>query len=119
MTEVAAQDRLEQYERIVATIPEVERKGKTVPYTSVHGNMFSYLAKSGRMALRLPEPARSEFLERYQTTLCQEYGVVQPEYVVVPDALLENTVELESYFAASYSYTCALKSKATTRKTKV
>ena len=116
MSEDTGQDRLGHYERLVATIPEVERKGKTVPYTSVNGNMFSYLAKSGRMALRLPQPARSEFLDRYDSSLCEEYGVVQPEYVVVPDTLLENTAELEPYFAASYAYTSALKPKATARK---
>ena len=43
------------YEKLVATNPKVERKGAMLPYTSVNGNMFSLLTKSGTLALRLPE----------------------------------------------------------------
>ena len=45
---------LELYEKLVATNPDIPRKGATVPYTSINGNMFSYLHASGAMALRLP-----------------------------------------------------------------
>src|ERR1051326_1415069 len=79
------------YDQLVATIPQVERKGATVPYTSWNGHMFSYLAPDGTLALRLPTPARTKFLERYQTTLREAYGVVQKEYVVVPAAVLQQT----------------------------
>src|SRR5258708_40214145 len=84
-------DKLELYEKLVATLPDVSRKGATVPYTSVNGHMFSYLSKTGTLALRLPAEARDEFLEKYKTRLCQQYGVVQKEYVEVPDALLKKT----------------------------
>jgi len=46
-------ERLAAYERVVATLPGVERKGATVPYTSVNGHMFSYLSATGTLALRL------------------------------------------------------------------
>src|SRR6516165_8527097 len=88
-------EKLELYEKLVATNPEVERKGATVPYTSLNGHMFSYLSKDGKMALRLPSEERVAFLKKYKTTLCEAYGVVQPEYVVVPDALLASTRELK------------------------
>src|SRR5580693_8567445 len=91
-------DKLELYERLVATNPAVERKGATVPYTSLNGHMFSYLAKSGKLALRLPEQEREEFLKKYNATLCEAYGVVQKEYVEVPDALLKKTKELKKFF---------------------
>ena len=38
-------DKLELYEKLVATNPKVERKGATVPYTSLNGHMFSYLSQ--------------------------------------------------------------------------
>ena len=51
--------------------------------------------------------------------LASHYGVVQPEYVVVPDALLGKTRELKPYFDASYAYVLAMKPKATSKgKTK-
>jgi hypothetical protein len=111
-------DKLELYEKLVATIPGVERKGATVPYTSVNGHMFSYLSKAGKLELRLPEDARSAFLERYDAKLCEQYGIVQKEYVEVPDALLKKTSELKKYFALSFSYVGSLKPKPTTRPAK-
>jgi hypothetical protein len=111
-------DKLALYEKLVATLPGVQRKGATVPYTSVNGNMSSYLSKTGTLALRLPAEAREEFLAKYKTTLCKQYGVVQKEYVEVPDALLEKTSELEPYFALSFAYASSLKPKPTTLKKK-
>ena len=104
------------YERVVATNPAVERKGDTVPYTSVNGHMFSALHKDNTMALRLPEKERAAFLQKYRTSLASQYGVVQPEWVVVPDALLAKTKELQPYFAASYEYVAGMKPKATAKK---
>jgi hypothetical protein len=109
---------LDAYERLVATNPEVERKGASVPYTSVDGNMFSYLSKSGTLALRLPEGVRDSFLSVYKAKLCDQYGVVQKEYVEVPDRLLHDTLTLREYFEVSYAYVRGLKAKATTRGSK-
>lgn len=104
------------YEKLVATIPGVERKGATMPYTSLNGNMFSYLTKTGTLALRLPAEAREKFIAKYKTKLVEAYGIVQKEYVEVPDALLKKTAELKPYFAASYEYVGSLRAKPTTRK---
>jgi hypothetical protein len=59
-------DKLELYEKLVATNPNVKRKGATVPYTSLNGHMFSYLSKTGTLALRLPTEAREAFLKKYK-----------------------------------------------------
>lgn len=109
-------DKLELYEKLVATNPKVARKGATVPYMSVNGHMFSYLSKEGKLALRLPALEREAFLKKYKAKLCEAYGVVQKEYVEVPDTLLASTRELKKYFDCSYDYVSSLKPKATTRK---
>jgi len=109
-------DKLELYEKLVATIPGVERKGATVPYTSLNGHMFSYLSKEGKLELRLPAGDRETFLKKYKAKLCVAYGKVQPEYVEVPDSLLSSTRELKKYFDCSYAYVASLKPKATTKK---
>ena len=67
-------ERLALYERLVDTLPGVERKGATVPYTSVNGHMFSFLTPTGGLALRLPAADREAFLERYATTLHEAHG---------------------------------------------
>jgi hypothetical protein len=104
------------YQKLVATNPAVECKGDTVPYTSLNGHMFSALHKDGTVALRLPSPGREAFLKKYKTALAAHYGVVQPEYVVVPDKLLARTAELKPYFAASLAYAATLKPKPAMKK---
>ena len=106
---------IEQYDRLIATQPGVERKGATMPYTSVNGHMFSYLAESGRLALRLPSPQREAFIERFKTTLQEAYGFVQKEYVSVPEAVLADTQLLSQFFRASHAYVSGLKPKPTRR----
>jgi hypothetical protein len=114
--DTAWQQKLELYEKLVATKPGVERKGATVPYTSLNGHMFSYLSKEGKLELRLPGDQREAFLKKYKTRLCEAYGVVQVEYVEVPDALLQRTQELGKFFAISYSYVASLKPKPAAKK---
>jgi TfoX/Sxy family transcriptional regulator of competence genes len=111
-------DKLELYEKLVATNPSVQRKGATVPYTSLNGHMFSYLSKQGKLALRLPAAEREAFLKKYKTKLCDAYGTVQTEYVEVPDSLLASTQELKRFFDCSYAYVGSLKPKPTAKKKK-
>ena len=56
-------DKLELYEKLIETHPEIERKGVTNPYTSHNGHMFSHLSKEGTLGLRLPKDVREKFLE--------------------------------------------------------
>ena len=116
--DAAYADKLALYDKLVATNPSVKRKGATMPYTSLNGNMFSVLTRTGTLALRLPAAAREAFLEKYKTRLCEQYGAVMVEYVEVPDALLSKTRELKKFFDLSYEYVGSLKPKATTRKKK-
>ena len=109
-------DALRLYDAAIATLPGVERKGDTVPYTSLGGHMFSALHKDDTVALRLPEKERAAFLKKYRTKLASQYGVVQPEYVIVPDALLVKTRELMTHFAVSHAYVAAMKPKAAPKK---
>jgi len=106
------------YEKLVASHPKAERKGATMPYTSLNGHMFSLFTREGYLALRLPSPEREAFLKKYKTNLCEQYGVVMKEYVVVPAALLAKTTELKRFFAMSYDYVGSLKPKPTTTKKK-
>ena len=112
----AVSKHVELYDKLIATNLEVKRKGAANPYTSLNGNMFSLLHAGQRMALRLPEDARAEFLKRYKMKLFEAYGTVMPEYVAVPDTLLANTKELKKYFDISYNYAQTLRPKPTTKK---
>ena len=106
-------DKQALYDKLLATNPNIERKGAANPYTSLNGHMFTYLNPSGTLALRLPEKEREEFLKKYKTTLFEAYGAVMKEYVTVPDSLLKNTRALQKYLELSYSYIKTLKPKST------
>jgi TfoX/Sxy family transcriptional regulator of competence genes len=108
--------RVEFYDELIASIPGLERKGDVNPYTAINGNMFTLLHQSERLAIRLPEDKREEFLKRYNTTLFEAYGCVMKEYVAVPDAMLKNTKELKQYLEFSYEYAKTLKAKPTRKK---
>ena len=108
--------RVEAYDRLVAGVPQVERKGATTPYTAVNGNMFSYLDPSGSMALRLSEADRVAFIEEFGTTLHEAYGIVQKEYVTVPGDVLADTPRLLPWFRASHGDALTLKAKPTKRR---
>lgn len=109
---------LDLYDKLIATNPTIERKGATMPYTSLNGHMFSFIAKDGTFGLRLPEDARESFLKKYKTKLVEAYGVVLKEYVLVPDKLFKNTKELKPYFDMSVKYIASLKPKPTTKSKK-
>jgi hypothetical protein len=110
--------KLAHYDRLVATFPGVERKGDANPYTALNGNMSSYLHPRGQLALRLPPEARAAFLESYGATLFEAYGIVQKEYVTVPDDLLADTSGLAPHFQASLDWVRAMKPKPSKAKGK-
>ena len=104
------------FDQLIATIPEIKRKGAANPYTSLNGNMFTLLQQSSRLAIRLPEDKRQEFLKKYKSQLFEAYGAVMEEYVALPDSLLKNTKELQKYLEFSYEYAKTLRPKPTKRK---
>ena len=105
-------DAVEAYERVIATVQGVARKGAKMPYTSVNGNMSSFL-DSGILALRLSKADRDRFIGEFETGLHVSQGHVMKEYVTVPDYLLADTPRLASWFAASWAYVSSLKPKPT------
>lgn len=113
-----SQAKLDLYRKLIETHPDIELKGKTLPYTSHNGNMFSFLSKEGKVGLRLGKAEREAFIQKYNTRLCEQYGAVMQEYVEVPDALLAKTAELKPYLALSYAYVQSLKPKAPKKKAK-
>jgi hypothetical protein len=100
------------YDKLIATNPDVERKGDTNPYTSHNGHMFTHLAPPGTLAIRLAPDDVEAFLKKYKTKFFETYGVVKKDWVVVPDSLLAKTSELRQYFDRSLRYVKTLKPKA-------
>jgi len=109
-------DKLERYDALIVSHPEMERKGKNNPYTSVNGHMFSFMDKEGFISLRLPKGEREAFLERHNTQLSFQYNTVMKEYVVIPHELLMDEAKMTEYLQMSYDYVSSLKPKPSRKK---
>ena len=107
---------IQLYEALVATHPEIERKGKSSPYTSVNGNMFTVLSADGTLGMRLADADRDDFSCTFGAGPYQAHGTVMKESAAVPAELLARTSELAPYLAKSYNYAKSLKPKPTTRR---
>lgn len=117
-TSAAPAENVALYDKLISTNPKIERKGATMPYTAVNGNMFTLLDPSGTLALRLGEVELEKFLKKHKTKLFEAYGCVMKEYVAVPDALLKNTKEMQKYLELSHAYAKTLTPKASKKQAK-
>ncbi len=102
-------DKVALFNKLIATIPEIERKGDTNPYTSYNGNMFTHLT---------PEGTFEPFIKKYKTKLLEIYGIVKKDFVVVPESLFKKTGELRPYLRMSFDYAKTLKVKPTSKTKK-
>lgn len=109
---------LELYEKLVATIPEVDRKGKANPYTSLNGNMFSFIDKEGLLSLRLSKEDQEIFIKKYKAGPSLQYGAVMKDYVLAPKEMWKKFKVLETYFKKSYEFAGTLKVKPSAKKKK-
>lgn len=115
-TEHPFPEKLAIYERLVATLENVTRKGKANPYTSLNGHMFSFLSKDGEIALRLSKQEQEAFMEKFDAGPSVQYGAVMKGYVTIPEELLEETELLAPYFQMSYDFVASLKPKPSVKK---
>ncbi len=109
-------ENLKAYDDLVSGFAEIERKGKSMPYTSLNGNMFSYLGPDGTLALRLGQDERDTFISTHNTELDVQHGRIMKEYVRVPTRILMDASALKTAFQQSLDYAKTLKPKATKRK---
>ena len=55
--------KLELYDEAVGKCPRFDRKGKTMPYTSANGHMFSLLNKAGELGVRFSKEIQQKYIE--------------------------------------------------------
>lgn len=104
-------DNLARYDLLVAQCPRFERKGKTMPYTSANGHMFSLLNKEGQLGFRFSKQAQEKYIKAFETTIFKSYGAVMKGYVLIPEQLFEDLAQLSEYLNESYDYVMTLEPK--------
>lgn len=111
----ASDETLQLYCDLLAEVG-LEPKGKNMPYTSMNGNMYSFVAKEGYVAIRLSEEEKDAFMEKYNAGPAISYGATMRGYVHVPEEVLKNTKELALYMQLSHEFAKTLKPKPTKKK---
>ncbi len=89
----------------------LERKGKSMPYTSANGHMFSLLNKDGELGVRLSKEAGQAFMEQYESGQFRSHGANMRGYVLVPQDRLADTSFLVSLLKQGYAYAMTLEPK--------
>lgn len=105
------EERLKLYDELVAKCSRFERKGKTMPYTSANGYMFSQMNKSGEIGIRFSKDVQKKYLEDFNTTLYRSYGSVMQGYILISDEMLEDLNHVSKLLDESYDYVMGLEPK--------
>ncbi len=105
------EEKLKRYDELVARCPRFERKGKTMPYTSANGHMFSLLNKAGEVGIRFSRQVQEKYLEEFDSTIFKSYNAVMRGYVLIPDHMLEDLDQVAKYLNESYDYLMSLDPK--------
>ena len=105
------EDNLKIYDHIVAQCPRFERKGKSMPYTSANGHMFSLLNKDGELGIRFGKEQHEAYMAEMQTTQFKSHGANMRGYIVIPPSLLKNEDKVIALLNESYDYVMTLDPK--------
>ena len=104
-------EKLEIYDGLVAQCSRFQRKGKTMPYTSANGYMFSLFNKAGEIGIRFSKERQKEYLKKFNTTLYKSYGAVMKGYILITEPMLHNADIIVNLLNESYDYVMTLTPK--------
>ena len=104
-------EKLALYEQAINKCPRFEKKGKTMPYTSANGHMFSQLNKNGDLGIRFSKEIQKKYIEESGTGNYISYGAVMKGYVLMPESIWEDLDQLTAYLNEGYDYVMTLESK--------
>ena len=112
----APTDRVDLYDKYIASHPDIVRKGAANPYTSVNGHMFSCLSRDGDVAVRVSNEDRAEFLEKHPDAVFITYNTVMKEYILLPYDIFKDEKAFMFWLNRSFEHVRSFKPKPTTRK---
>lgn len=104
-------DQLKIYDELVSQCPRFERKGKTMPYTSANGYMFSLLNKDGQLGIRFSKSVQEKYINQMPTSLFKSHGAIMKGYILIQDFMFDDLDELARYLNESYDYVMSLDPK--------
>jgi hypothetical protein len=105
---------LKQFARLINSHPDMELKGGgKMQYTSMNGNMYTLVGKTGDAGLRLSDEDAREFIETFGAGPLIQYGAVMRGYVQIPPDVLGDTDVLRPWLERSHEHAKTLPTKPT------
>lgn len=105
------EEKLARYDAIVEQCSRFQRKGKTVPYTSANGHMFSLLNKEAELGFRFSKEVQAKYIDEWKSSILMSHGANMKGYVLVTEKMFENPKKLVEYLNESYDYVMSLPPK--------
>ncbi len=105
------EEKLKIYDELVSRCPRFERKGKTMPYTSANGHMFSLFNKANEIGFRFSKEVQKRYMEEYDTTIYNSYNAVMRGYILITKEMLEDLNNVVKLLDESYDYVISLDTK--------
>ena len=105
------EEKLKVYDALIAKCPRFERKGKTMPYTSANGHMFSLFNKAGEIGIRFSKETQERYIKKFDSSIYKSYNAVMHGYVLIPERMWNDLDQLAVYLNESYDYVMGLPSK--------
>ena len=102
---------VDRYDEIVAQCDKIERKGKTVPYTSANGHMFSFINKESEFGIRFSKEVQENYIEKFNSGLFHSHNSVMKGYVLIPADVFADDKLMIDLLNESYDYVMSLPSK--------
>ncbi|KAA1246798.1 hypothetical protein [Aquimarina sp. RZ0] len=104
-------EKLKIYDALIDKCPRFQRKGKTMPYTSANGYMFSLFNKNCEIGIRFSKEIQEKYIKEFDSSIYRSYGAVMKGYVLIPERMWEDLDALATYLDESYEYVMTLDPK--------
>ncbi len=111
MATIIWEEKLKVYDALVEKCSRFDRKGKTVPYTSANGYLFSLLNKEGEFGIRFSKDVQKKYTEEFDSTVLKSHGATMQGYVLIPEHMLEDLDNVATCLNESYDYVMTLDPK--------
>jgi len=105
------EEKLKIYDQVVSICTRFNRKGKTMPYTSANGYMFSLFNKDDEIGIRFSKDVQKKYLEQYNTTLYKSHNAIMQGYILITKEMLDDLNNVAKLLDESYDYVMSLEPK--------
>ncbi|MEO1033094.1 MAG: hypothetical protein AAFX55_16950 [Bacteroidota bacterium] len=104
-------EKLKVYDALIDKCSRFERKGKTMPYTSANGYMFSLFNKAGEIGIRFSKEVQQKYIQEFNSSTYTSYNATMKGYVLIPEQMWDDLDKLAEYLNESYDYVMSLPPK--------